>query len=180
MVRSGIWKSGRRNQQDRRLFQQFLRLHPPRHDIREFEMRVQGVHGKALWIRAFCTEFGRTLVCSACETPDPGTSDTRECKVFQDALGESRTCGRRATAEEVKRGDEADQETRLLDPSSSSTDPDPKRLKPTTMTDVENLAEQMDEDTSLRTLARLLHEILKPRKFYRRKNELQETYSHPW
>ena len=40
-----------------------------------------------------------------------------------------------------------------LDPGSSSTDPDPERIKPTTMTDVEILTEQMDEDTSLRTLA---------------------------
>ena len=76
-----------------------------------------------------------------------------QCKDFEDAWKESRTCGRRATAEEVKRGDEADQDTRPLDPSSSSTDPDPKRFKPTIMTNVENLAEQMDEDTSLRTPA---------------------------
>ena len=40
-----------------------------------------------------------------------------------------------------------------LDPSSSLTDPDLKRFKLTTMTDVENLADQMDEDISLRTLA---------------------------
>ena len=74
-------------------------------------------------------------------------------KLFPDAWEKSRTCGRRAAAQELKRGDQADQATRPLDPSSSSTDPDPKRFKPTTMTDVENLAEQMDEDIFLRTLA---------------------------
>ena len=39
------------------------------------------------------------------------------------------------------------------DPGSIATDPDPKRLKPTTMTDVENLANHMDQDTSLGTPA---------------------------
>ena len=86
-----------------------------------------------------------------------GKSHTCECKYFQDAWKESRTCRRRATA---KRGDEADQDTRPRDPSSSSTDPDPKRFKPTIMTNVENLAEQMDEDTSLRTPATSLPLVL--------------------
>ena len=57
------------------------------------------------------------------------------------------------TTEEVKRADEADQDKRPLDPTSTSTDPDLKRFKPISMTDVENLAEQVDEHTSLRTLA---------------------------
>ena len=65
-------------------------------------------------------------------------------------LGKSR---RTATTEEVKRAIEGEQDTPPLDPSSSATDPDPKRLKLTTMTDVENLANHMDEDTSLRTPA---------------------------
>ena len=43
--------------------------------------------------------------------------------------------------------------TRTVDTSSNSTDPDPKRLKPTTATDVESSEDQMDEHTSLRTLA---------------------------
>ena len=125
----------------------------PRHDSREFEMCGQGVHPKALKIRPLWCQIGRTLGSSACETLRPGNSHTRECKTFQDAWEESRTCGRRATAEVVNRGGEADQDTRTVDPCSSSTDPDPKQSKITTMTDVENLAEEMDEDTSLRTPA---------------------------
>ena len=82
--------------------------------------------------------------------PGPGKSHTRDRRTFQDAWGESR---RTAPAEEVKRGDEVDQDTRPLDPSSSSTGPDPKRLKPITTTDVENLAHRMDEETSLRNPA---------------------------
>ena len=112
-------------------------------------MRGQDVHAKALRIRPFWSEIGRTPGCSACETPAPAKSHTRECKAFLDAWQECRTCGRRATAEEVKRRDEVDQDTRPLDPSSSSQTLDPKRFKPTTMIDVENLAGQMDEDTSL-------------------------------
>ena len=53
-----------------------------------------------------------------------------------------------ATAEEVKRGIAVKPDTRTVDPSSSSTD-----LKPTTATDVERSADQMDEDTSLRATA---------------------------
>ena len=75
---------------------------------------------------------------------------TREWKTYQDARVEG---GRTATAEEVKRGVEVDQDTRPPDPSSSSTDPDPRRLRRTTVTDVETPAHQMDEDTSLRTPA---------------------------
>ena len=63
---------------------------------------------------------------------------------FSRCLGGRRT----VTAEEVISGR---RETRPLDRSSSFTDPDPTRLKPTTVTDVENPADQMDEDTSLRT-----------------------------
>ena len=39
-----------------------------------------------------------------------------------------------------------DLDTRPLDPSSSSTDPNPKRSKTTSVTDNENLANRMDED----------------------------------
>ena len=49
------------------------------------EMRGQGVHAKALRIRAFWTEIGRTPGCLACETPGPGKSHTGECKTYQDA-----------------------------------------------------------------------------------------------
>ena len=44
-------------------------------------------------------------------------------------------------------------DTLLLGPSASSTGPDPKWFKPATMTDMENMAEQTAEDTSLRTPA---------------------------
>ena len=88
------------NHQDRRRFQQYLRLHlPPRHDSQESEMCGQGVHAKAVRNRADWSEVGRTPGCPVCETPSPGKSHTRECKTFQDAWEESR---RTATAEEVK------------------------------------------------------------------------------
>ena len=61
-------------------------------------MRGQGVHAKALKIRAFWSEIGRTPGCPACETPGPGKSHTRECKTYQDAWDESR---RTAPAEEA-------------------------------------------------------------------------------
>ena len=70
-------------------------------------------------------------------------SHTRECKTYQDAWDESR---RAASAEEAKRGVVADSDTRPLDPSGSSTDPEPKRTETTSATDDENPADQMDED----------------------------------
>ena len=60
----------------------------------------------------------RTPGCPACETPGLVKSHTRECKTYQDAWDESRR----------------------------STDPNPKRSKTTSVTDNENLADQMDED----------------------------------
>ena len=39
-----------------------------------------------------------------------------------------------------------DPDTRPLDPSSSSTDPNPQRSKTTSVTDDDSLANQMDED----------------------------------
>ena len=90
------------------------------------EMRGQGVHAKALGIRAFWSEIG-----------------TRECMTYQDAWEDSR---RTASAEEAKRGIGGDLDTRPLDPSSSSTDPNPKRSKTTSVTDNENLANRMGED----------------------------------
>ena len=107
------------------------------------EMRGQGVHAKALRIRAFWSEIGRTPGCPACENSGPGKSHTRECKTYQDAWDESR---RTASAEETKRGIVGDPDTRPLDPRSSSTDPNPKRSKTTSVTDNENLADRMDED----------------------------------
>ena len=105
------------------------------------EIRGQGGHAKALRIRAFWSEIGRTPGCPACETPGPGKSHTRECKTYPDAWDESR---RTASAEEAKRGIVGDPDTRPLDLSSSSTDPNPKRSKTTSVTVNENLADQMD------------------------------------
>ena len=101
------------------------------------------MHAKALRIRAFWSEIGRNLVCPTCETPRLGKSHTRECKTCQDAWDESR---RTASAEEAKRGIVGDPDTRPLDPISSSTDPNPKRSKTTSVTDNENLADWMDEE----------------------------------
>ena len=58
--------------------------------------------------------------------------------------------GRRvATAEVVKCGVEVYHDTRTLEPcsTSSSMDPNPKRFKPITVTELEALAHQMDQDT---------------------------------
>ena len=67
----------------------------------------------------------------------------RECKTYQDAWEDSR---RTASAEEARRGTVGDPDTRPLDPSSSSTDPNPKRSKITSVTDNDSLANQLDED----------------------------------
>ena len=88
-------------------------------------MRGQGVHAKALRIRAFWSEIGRTPGCPACETPGPGKSHTRECKTYQDAWDESR---RTASAEEAKRGIVGDPDTRPLDPSSNRSQPEEVNL----------------------------------------------------
>ena len=77
------------------------------------------MYAKAIRIRAYWSDIGRTPGCPACETPGPGKSDSRECKAFQDVWEESR---RTATAEEVARGIVVDPDTRALDPISSSTD----------------------------------------------------------
>ena len=67
-------------------FPQYLHLHPsPEEHVPE--MRGQGVYTKALKIRAFWSEIGRTPGCPACETPGPGKYHTRECKTYQDAWG---------------------------------------------------------------------------------------------
>ena len=85
---------------------------PPEEHVHE--MRGQGVHAKALRIRAFWSEIGRTPGCPACETPGPGKSHTRECKTYQDAWDERR---RTASVEEAKRGIVGDPDTRPLDPT---------------------------------------------------------------
>ena len=107
------------------------------------------MHAKALGIRAFWSEIGRTPGCPACETPGPGKSHTRERKTYQDAWDESR---RTAAEEEAKRGVAADPDTRPLDSSASSMDPEPKRkTKKTSVTDNENLADRIGEDNFRRT-----------------------------
>ena len=114
------------------------------------ETQAHGVHANALRIRAFWSETGRTPGCFACETPGPVKSRTRECRSYQDAWDESR---RTASAEEAKRGIVADPDTRPLDPSGSSLDPEPKRTETTSATDNENPADQMDEDNFRRAPA---------------------------
>ena len=59
------------------------------------EMRGQGVHAKALRIRAFWSEIGSTPGCPACVTPGPGKSHTRACR-------SPGTSSRTAPAEEAK------------------------------------------------------------------------------
>ena len=92
---------------------------------------------------AFWSEIGRTPGCPACETPGLEKSHTRECRSYQDAWDASR---RTASAQEAKRGIVAHPDTRPLDPSGSSFDPESKRTKTTSATDNENLADRMDED----------------------------------
>ena len=60
---------------------------PPEEHVAE--MRGQGVHAKALGVRAFWSEIGRTPGCLAPETPGPGKSHTRQCKTYQDVWDES-------------------------------------------------------------------------------------------
>ena len=136
------------------------------------EMRGQGVHAKALRIRAFWSEIGRTPGCPACETPSLGKSHTRECKSYQDAWDESR---RTASAEQAKRGI-GDPDTRPLDPSSSSTDPNPKRPKTTSPTDNENRADRMDEITSEEDQRHLINWNQWTTKTCRRRREWRETF----
>ena len=124
---------------------------PPQPDSDVPEMRGQGVHAKALRIRSFWSEIGRTPGCPACETPGPGKSHTRECKEHQDAWEESRHTAR---AEEAKRGFDEDPDTRSLNQSSSSTDPQPKKkLETDTSADFPNTPDQMDVDSIKRSPA---------------------------
>ena len=84
------------------------------------------------------------------ETPGPGKSHTLECKNFKRC--QRRESRRTATVEEVKRGDEVDQDSRPLDPSSSSTDHDPNRFRRAAMT-WKTWRTRWDENISLRTPA---------------------------
>ena len=108
--------------------------------------------------------------------PVQGSHTLANAETFHDAWHESR---RTATAEEVKRGVAVDPDTRPLDPSSSSADPDPKRLKPATVTNVENPADQMDKDTSLRTPA-TSHPLDPDAEENVSKKGGKKRWSHPW
>ena len=148
-------------------------VHPPASPPEEHvhEMRGQGVHAKALTIRAFWSEIGRTPGCPACETSGPEKSHTRECKTYQDAWDESR---RTASAEEAKRGIVGDPDTRPLDPSSSSTDPNPKRPKTTSVTD--NGGTGWMRITSEEDQRHLINWNQLTMRTCRRKHEWQETF----
>ena len=63
---------------------------PPEPDSQASEPRGPGVHAKALRIRAFWFEIGKTPECPASETSGPGKSHTQVCKAHQDAWEESR------------------------------------------------------------------------------------------
>ena len=92
------------------------------------------------------------------ETPRPGKSHAHEMQDVSRCLG-------REPPNSISGGGEfaelpGDPDTRPLDPSSSSTDPNPKRSKTTFVTDNENLEEPdecggQDEDGDLRPI---LHE----------------------
>ena len=77
------------------------------------EMRGQGVHAKALRIRAFWSEIGRTPGCPTCETPGPGSHTLANAKHIK-------MPGMRAAEphqrEEAKRGVVADSDTRTTGP----------------------------------------------------------------
>ena len=90
------------------------------------EMGGQGVHAKAIRIRAFWSEIGRTPGCPACETPGVGNHTRVNARRIKMPGKISR---RTASAEEARRGNVGDPDTRSLDPSSSSTDPNPKEIK---------------------------------------------------
>ena len=104
------------------------------------------MHAKALRIRSFWSEIGRTPGCPACETPGPGKSHTHECRADQDVWEESRQT---AAAEEAKRGVTPDPDTRQLNPSSSTTDPKPRTMAD----DEESTPDQVDVESFQRTLA---------------------------
>ena len=99
---------------------------PPQPGSDFHEMRGQGVNAKALQIRSFWSEIGRTSGCPVCGTPGPGKSHTREWKAHQDAWLESRQT---PAAEEAERGVTQDSDSRPMNPSSSSMDPEPKRTE---------------------------------------------------
>ena len=103
---------------------------------REEERFVNEIHDHRQELRssnelpANPNESGRNEEGNWCRPCHPYAKST-----YQDAWDESR---RTASAEEAKRGIVGDPDTRPLDPSSSSTDPNPKRSKTISVTDNEN------------------------------------------
>ena len=97
-------------------------------------------------------------------------SHTRACKTYQDASEDSHQT---ASAEEARRVIVGDPDTRPLDPGSSSTDPNPKRSKTTSVTDNENSANQMKENNFRKGPATSHQSTMKT---CRRKHEWQETF----
>ena len=132
-----MWKM---DSQDKKRFHQYLRLHD-HHDTTTKNPRcVDQVCARQHRGSEHCglksaelldARHGRLLF-------SPAKSHTRERNTFQDAREEIR---RTATAQDVNRGVQVEQDTRPLEPNSSSMDPDPKRLKPAAMADL------MDGDT---------------------------------
>ena len=108
---------------------------PTQPDSREFEMRGQGVHTNPLRTR---TSWSEAIMRGSRSWED---RNTREYEAHQEAWEESRARGTGATSEEVKHRQETDPNTRPLDPSSSSRDPDPKRVEPGD----EDRTDRMDE-----------------------------------
>ena len=139
------------------------RAHPAQPGSDTPENRGQGVHAKALRIRAFWSEIGRAPGCPPC----PGKSHTREAKHFK-------MPGTRVVElQRRKRGVAADPDTRPLDPSGSSMDPELKRTTTPPWQTLKNLADRMDEDNLQRTL-------LSMRKRVEQSTSGKKRSSHPW
>ena len=146
---------------------------PPQPDSHVPEMRGQGVHAKALRIRAFWSEIGRTPGWPARETPGPGKSHTRECKSYQDAWDESR---RTASAEEAKLGIVGDPDTRPLDPSGSSVVPSRRRQKQPLRQTTRTQLTRWTRTTSEEDQRHLINWNQSTMKTCRRRHEWQETF----
>ena len=108
------------------------------------EMRGQVVHAKALRIRAFWSEIGRTPGCPACETPGPGKSHT-----FVNASCIKMSGTRAAEQHQRRRRNVELLENRIHDRWTRVEVrwiPSRRGQKTTSVTDNENLADRTDED----------------------------------
>ena len=106
-------------------FPQYLRLHLRQKSTR-LKCEVKECTRKHSGSEPSGQKSAELLDARHVRRPVGGKSHTRECKSYQDAWDESR---RTASAEEAKRGIVGDPDTRPLDPSGSSVDPEPKRTK---------------------------------------------------